>query len=79
MKWDLDDLVAASDLADLFGVSKPNVSNWIARYDDFPQPLAVVARGMTQLFSRRAVVDWYNRREWQHGGPGSKNSAPTRP
>lgn len=72
MKWDLADLVAASDIAELCGASKPTVSNWIARYPDFPQPLVVVARGHAALYSRRAVIDWYDRREWQHDGPGSK-------
>lgn len=72
MKWDLADLVAASDIAEFCGASKPTVSNWTARYPDFPQPLVVVARGTAPLYSRRAVIDWYNRREWQHDGPGSK-------
>lgn len=72
MKWDLDDVVATSDIAELCGATKPAVSNWIARYADFPRPLAVVARGTTPLYSRRAVVDWYDRREWQHDGPGSR-------
>lgn len=72
MKWDLNDLVATSDLAQIFGVGKPAISNWIARYDDFPEPLLTVAGGSTQLFSRKAVVTWHGRRTWQNGGPGSK-------
>jgi hypothetical protein len=72
VKWDLDDLVAISDLAEHFYVGKPTISNWTTRYPDFPRPLVVVARGNTPLFSRRAVIDWYERREWQHDGPGSK-------
>jgi hypothetical protein len=75
VRWELDDLVAASDIAEMCRTTKPAVSNWIARYPDFPQPLVVVARGATQLFSRRAVVDWYNRRPWQHEGPGSKQKS----
>lgn len=62
MKWDLDDLVATSDLADHFGVGKPAVSNWITRYPDFPQPLVTVARGTAPLFSLSAVADWHRRR-----------------
>jgi type I restriction enzyme M protein len=73
MRWDLADLVAASDIAEMCGVGKPAVSNWIARYPDFPQPLVTVARGMTHLFSREAVLDWYGRREWQHDGPYSRS------
>lgn len=72
MKWDLDDLVAPSDIAEECGVGKPTVSNWIARYQDFPQPLATVARGTTDLYSRKAVLDWYDRRDWQHDGPWSR-------
>lgn len=72
MTWDLADLVAASDIADLCGATRPAVSNWAARYPDFPRPLVVVARGTAPLYSRRAVIDWYDRREWQNGGPGSK-------
>lgn len=77
MRWDLDDLVATSDLAEHFYVGKPAISNWIARYPDFPRPLVTVAGGHTPLFSRKAVLDWYDRRDWQHDGPGSKN--PGRP
>lgn len=73
MRWDLDDLVAASDIAEMCGATKPGVSNWVKRYPDFPRPLVTVARGTSPLFSRRAVLDWYDRRPWQHDGPGSKN------
>ncbi len=72
MKWDLDDLVAASDIADLFARGKSAVSNWVDRYPDFPQPVVVVARGMTKLWSRKAVLDWHARHDWTHEGPHSK-------
>lgn len=75
MRWSLADLVATSDIAEECGVGKPTVSNWIKRYPDFPQPLTVVAQGHTQLFSRKAVLDWYDRHDWQHDGPWSKNQA----
>lgn len=72
MRWDLDDLVAASDIAEMCGATRPTVSNWLRRYPDFPQPLVTVAGGSTALYSRKAVADWYDRRDWQHDGPGSK-------
>lgn len=73
MKWDLADLVSPADIAEQFGVGKPAVSNWIARYPDFPRPLTTVAQGTTSLFSRKAVIDWHARK-WSgtaqdRGGP----------
>lgn len=58
MMWDLDDLVAPSDIAEMFGTTKSAVSNWISRYGDFPPPLAIVSRGCTSLYSRQAVIEW---------------------
>jgi hypothetical protein len=73
VRWDLDDLVAVTDLADIFGVGKPAISNWRARYQDFPRPLVAVSRGNTPLYSRQAVTDWYVRHGFQHAGPYSIN------
>lgn len=73
VRWDVADLVAPSDIADQCGVGKPAVSNWIARYPDFPKPIVTVAQGTTALFSRKAVIDWYDRKTWMHDGPGSKS------
>lgn len=70
--WDLADLVSPADIAVECGASKPAVSNWIARYPDFPQPLTTVAQGSTALFSRVAVLEWYDRKDWKNDGPGSK-------
>jgi type I restriction enzyme M protein len=73
VRWDLSDLVAASDIAELCGTTRPSVSNWQIRYPDFPQPLVTVAGGRVKLFSRKAVLDWYDRKDWQNDGPGSVN------
>lgn len=72
MRWDLADLVAASDIAEICGATRPTVSNWIRRLADFPRPLVTVAQGHTPLYSRKAVIAWYDQRDWQHDGPGSK-------
>lgn len=69
MRWDLADLVAVGDIADECGVGSPAVSNWTVRYPDFPQPLAAVSRGRVSLYSRKAVLDWYDRKSWQNDGP----------
>ncbi len=71
MKWDLDDLVSPADIAEECGATRATVSNWVKRYPDFPQPLTTVARGRTKLYSRKAVVEWYDRKDWAHDGPYS--------
>lgn len=75
MRWDLADLISPADIAEECGASRPAVSNWVARYPDFPSPLTTVAQGHTPIYSRKAVLDWYDRKTWQHDGPRSK--APT--
>jgi transposase len=71
VKWDLADLASPADIAEECGVGKSTVSNWIARYPDFPRPLATVAQGKTPLFSRKAVIAWYDQKDWKHDGPRS--------
>lgn len=54
------DIAGIRDIAQHFGV-KPNVvSNWSARYSDFPMPIAEVAAG--RLWDLQEVVEWYNDR-----------------
>jgi len=64
--WDLDDLAGVGELAAFFGVSRATPVNWAARYDDFPEPLKVMAAG--PLYSRVQVVAW-TRRKWPGGLP----------
>lgn len=59
MKWELNDLVGASDIAAQFGVGRAAVSNWATRFEDFPDPLAHV--GGRAIYSRKQVTAWYNR------------------
>ncbi len=56
MKVDTDDLVIASDIAILANVSAAAVSNWAARYDDFPAP--VFHSNRVTLWRWSDVRDW---------------------
>lgn len=53
---DVDDLVTPSMIAAELGVSRQGVSNWIARYGDFPP--AIITKERVRLYSRRAVLAW---------------------
>lgn len=53
------DLVGLMDIAKMFGVTAPAVSNWRKRHADFPAPIFTVNDGHTPVFLRQAVVDWY--------------------
>jgi len=54
------DIAGIRDIAEHFGV-KPNVvSNWSARYSDFPMPITEVAAG--RLWDLQEVIEWYNDR-----------------
>jgi len=63
MRWELNDLVGASDIADRYGVGRAAVSNWIKRFEDFPTALTTV--GGNRIYSRKQVHTWY---EKQFGG-----------
>lgn len=55
-------LVAASDIADWFKVKPSAISNWKQRYDSFPKPIAIVARGKVALWLREDIAVWYRQR-----------------
>lgn len=59
---DWADVVSASDIASMLGVSRAVVSNWVARHGSFPEPLHAVAGGRIKLWSRAAVTDWHSQR-----------------
>ena len=48
------------DIAELAQVSRPAVSNWRKRYDDFPQPVAE-STPRKPLFDAEAIVGWLKR------------------
>lgn len=55
--WDLNDLASVGDIASEYGVGKPAVSNWQARYPDYPRPLVTLTSG--EVFSRAQVRAWH--------------------
>jgi hypothetical protein len=54
-----DGLVSLADVAAMAGVTRPAVSNWRRRFDDFPQP--VKETGATALFLFADVAAWMAR------------------
>lgn len=51
-----DDLVSASEVAEILGVSRQRVHQLIRAYDDFPKPEAELAVG--RIWRREAVAKW---------------------
>lgn len=51
-----DDVMTAAAIARLAGVGRAAVSNWRARYQDFPEPISET--GKSPLFSRAEVEAW---------------------
>jgi predicted DNA-binding transcriptional regulator AlpA len=61
MQIDLDDLLAAGEVAELLGLgSSRAVSVYRSRYPDFPAP--VVVKGKCTLWLRSDVEGWRNDR-----------------
>lgn len=57
MMWDLEDLISASDVARMCGVSREAVSNWLQRAPEgFPGPIHHI--GSRPVFSRKAIIAW---------------------
>lgn len=50
------DLVGVQEIAQMAGVTSQAVTNWEARYADFPQPLVRLASGPVWEWKR--VVKW---------------------
>ena len=56
-KVDVDELLDASQVAEVLGLTNPNgVSVYQRRYNTFPEP--VVSRGRCRLWLRGEVTDW---------------------
>lgn len=56
---DLDDLIDATDVAALIGLSGPGgVPTYRARYEDFPAPVWGSRGGRCQLWLRSDVLTW---------------------
>lgn len=54
-----EELVGISEIAERSEVSKQAVTNWVARYSDFPRPIVILASG--PVFYWRDVVAWLTR------------------
>lgn len=52
----VDELVGCAEIADWLGVSRQTVTNWRARWADFPAPIADLACG--PIFDWRDVERW---------------------
>lgn len=50
------DLVGLAEIADMAGVSRQAVTNWTARHDSFPEPLARLAAG--PVWKRNDIAAW---------------------
>ena len=67
-KVDVDDLLDASQVAELLGLSSPNaVSVYHRRYEDFPSPVLVPPSGRCQFWHRPDVEAWSRRRSERTG------------
>jgi hypothetical protein len=63
MLVEANELMSITDIADMFALGQSALSNWRARYADFPQPVATVGRGRTHLFLRSQVLSWWIARQ----------------
>ena len=56
---DLDDLIDATDVAELIGLTNPGgLPTYRARYDEFPDPVRKSRGGRCQLWLRPDVETW---------------------
>ena len=58
-----DSLLSPANIAELALVSRPVVSNWRRRYDDFPDPVG--GTDARPLFSRADIITWLTNRNHQ--------------
>ena len=70
---DVEDLLTATEVADLLGFSmRQVVSTYARRYNSFPRPTVVKSNGHTQLWAREDVEEWdRQRRRGQAGEEGA--------
>lgn len=63
-KVDIDDLLDASQIAELIGLKHRNaVSEYQRRYDDMPRPIVVRNSQRTLLWHRTDIVTWWKQRQ----------------
>jgi len=62
-KVDTDDLISASEVAELLGLAQHNsVTTYLRRYDDFPRPVIDKSGGHIRLWLREHVERWQQNR-----------------
>ena len=60
---DVEDLVSASEVAEILGLAHYNsVTTYLNRYDDFPRPVIDKSNGRIRLWLRSGVVNWASER-----------------
>jgi predicted DNA-binding transcriptional regulator AlpA len=52
------DLIDASGIAEHFGIARSTVSNWQARYDDFPAPIDLPLCRGNKVWDISDVMAW---------------------
>jgi len=56
---DVEDLVSASEVAKILGLTHYNsVTTYLRRYDDFPRPVVDKSGGRIRLWMRQEVERW---------------------
>lgn len=54
-----DQLMGTKEVAELFSISTPAVTNFQKRYNDFPKPYVTLAA--TPIFLKNEIIDWANK------------------
>ena len=57
----MDQFVGIAEIADLCNVSSAAVTNWRKRFNDFPQPIAVLKAG--PVFKAEEIEKWFRRKQ----------------
>lgn len=69
---DVDDLISASEVAEILGLAHYNsVTTYLNRYDDFPRPVVDKSSGRIRLWLRPDVALWKSHRSKVEGSPAS--------
>ena len=56
---DVDDLISASEVAEILGLAHYNsVTTYLRRYEDFPQPVIDKSGGRIRLWLRSGIEAW---------------------
>lgn len=58
MKYEAEDLVQMAEIAERLGMRPQRVTNWAARYEDFPAPITTLSTG--RVWSWSQVKAWYD-------------------